>query len=348
MSVNGVKMLDLLVSVIVPVFNVYPYLHEALDSVIGQTYTNLEIILIDDGSTDGSGDVCDEYAGRDSRIHVIHQSNKGLSAARNTGLDNVTGEVLAFIDSDDAYHCSFIEKMLDALKNEDADAVICRFDTQCTADHMKAASSEKTQPLIASGVYDRNDVVFSLIDHKMNVSVWNKLYRRSLWDNVRFNEGHVFEDQEVIYRIFSLSSKICVLSDVLYHQRKHPESITAVHSRKNLEDIILSYTRTESFLRANTPSLFSDEQLSAYDRMYIKSMLSLYPWAIQADGDSKREYRAGVRKQIIEFVERYGFSGSGFRVRTAYRMISKCPRLYDICYPCYKAIRNTLSKESEK
>ncbi len=96
--------MDPLVSVIVPVYNVLPYLQEALDSLIGQTYRELEIILIDDGSTDGSGDVCDEYAERDQRINVIHQENKGLSAARNVGLDEANGDYIAFLDPDDAFH----------------------------------------------------------------------------------------------------------------------------------------------------------------------------------------------------------------------------------------------------
>lgn len=101
-----------LVSVIVPVYNVKPYLNEALDSVINQTYRNQEIILIDDGSTDGSGEICDEYATRDNRIKVIHQTNQGLSAARNAGLDIMHGSVISFLDSDDAFHPQMIEIML--------------------------------------------------------------------------------------------------------------------------------------------------------------------------------------------------------------------------------------------
>ena len=113
------------VSVIIPVYNVRPFLEEALDSVLNQTYKNLEIIIIDDGSTDGSGEICDEYAGRDNRIQVIHQDNGGLSAARNAGLDVMTGDLVAFLDPDDAYVDSFIETLVNAMAAEDVDLVIC-------------------------------------------------------------------------------------------------------------------------------------------------------------------------------------------------------------------------------
>ena len=102
---------DPLVSVIIPVYNVEPYLKEALDSVLDQSYQNLEIILIDDGSTDRSGKICDDYSETDDRIRVIHQENKGLSSARNKGLDLMHGELVAFLDPDDAYHPDYVSAM---------------------------------------------------------------------------------------------------------------------------------------------------------------------------------------------------------------------------------------------
>ena len=119
------EMQDPLISVIIPVYNVAPYLREAVDSAINQTYRNLEIIMVDDGSTDGSGDICDEYASRDPRITVIHQKNCGSSSARNAGLDRATGEYIAFLDSDDAYDLSFIRTMIDVAFRENSDIVEC-------------------------------------------------------------------------------------------------------------------------------------------------------------------------------------------------------------------------------
>ncbi len=117
---------DALISIVIPVYNVRPYLAEALDSVIHQTYANLEILLVDDGSTDGSGEICDEYASKDPRIRVIHQENKGLSASRNAGLDRMRGESVAFLAPDDAFDPCFIEKLAAALNREQADLAMCK------------------------------------------------------------------------------------------------------------------------------------------------------------------------------------------------------------------------------
>ena len=144
-----------LVSVIVPVFNVRPYIVEALDSVINQTYSNLEIILIDDGSTDGSGEVCDEYAARDKRIVVIHQKNNGVSSARNAGLDVMHGEAVAFLDPDDAYRSEFISTMVAAMNREKADIVMCKYTNHRTNKKMKSNGREKTYPTIRGGYTTR-------------------------------------------------------------------------------------------------------------------------------------------------------------------------------------------------
>lgn len=114
-----------LVSVIIPVYNVRPYLREALDSVINQTYQNLEIIIVDDGSRDGSETICDEYKA-DSRVKVIHQRNRGLSSARNTGMDNVTGEIIAFLDPDDVIHPDMINTLVTIMQEQEADIVCCQ------------------------------------------------------------------------------------------------------------------------------------------------------------------------------------------------------------------------------
>lgn len=115
------------VSVIVPVFNVKSFLPEALDSLLAQTYQKLEIILVDDGSNDGSEKICDAFAKNDGRIRVIHKQNEGVSAARNTGLSVMHGEVVAFLDSDDAFHPEFVRTMLTAMQTEDADMAICKY-----------------------------------------------------------------------------------------------------------------------------------------------------------------------------------------------------------------------------
>ena len=144
-----------LVSVIMPVYNVEAYLSEALDSVINQSYDNLEIIVVDDGSTDGSGKICDEYAEKDERIRLIHQKNSGVSSTRNAALDAATGDFVIFIDSDDAYDPDYVTTMLDAMIENDADMVICRFTVHTTTGVMKRTGTEELHPPIGKGLYSR-------------------------------------------------------------------------------------------------------------------------------------------------------------------------------------------------
>lgn len=160
-----------LVSIIVPVYNVKPFLTESLDSVVHQTYTNLEIIVVDDGSTDGSETICDEYARIDKRVRVIHQDNHGLSTARNVGINLASGDTIVFLDSDDAFRPDFVKIMLSEMIREEADLVICRYTTHRTLGQLERVGNQK--PTIESGLYDRVSALQALADGKINHSVWN-------------------------------------------------------------------------------------------------------------------------------------------------------------------------------
>ena len=214
-----------LVSIIIPVYDVEPYLSEALDSVIGQTYKNLEILIIDDGSTDRSGVICDEYASKDARISVFHQKNRGLSTARNVGLDHMSGDVVAFLDSDDAYEDVYIEKLLNAMLDADANLAVCKYTVHRTTGKMKR-HGEPVIPSGPSGIYNHCYGLRALADEVINVSVWNKLYQRELWQDTRFPDGYTYEDIDTSFRIFDLCNTIVVLDDPLYFYRKRPGSIT--------------------------------------------------------------------------------------------------------------------------
>ena len=327
--------MDPLVSVIVPVYNVHSYLRESLESLLAQTYKNLEIIFIDDGSSDGSGEICDEYALKDPRVKVIHQPNLGISAARNTGLDVFKGEFVAFLDSDDALAPSFVEKTVSSVLSSDTDMVICRTSLHTTTESLASHKPEKFFPLIEKGIYDRDSVLQFLLDDKLDVSIWNKLYKRALWDDIRFNEGHVFEDIETIYRICSQCSKVSVLPDVLYLHRKRPYSITTVFSQDYMEDAILASARTESFIRDNVPDLFSVDQLMSYDRKYVTRILVHYLQANEIADDKIKEYREDLKRRLFDAVNDHGISDFDLRFRIVYRMVRVCPWLLDKLFHCY-------------
>ena len=314
-----------LVSVIIPVFNTAPYLVEALDSVINQTYLNLEIIIIDDGSTDGSGAICDEYAERDGRIRVIHQDNRGLSAARNSGLDAMTGEAVAFLDSDDAYHKDFILNMWSALNRENADLVICRFTTYSVAKKTTCSIEVSSSNLLGKGLYDRADALRALVGKRINSYVWNKLYSRELWYKLRFPVGHVFEDLDTTYRVFDKCKKVYILDESLYLKRSHVGSISNTYTKNNIEDWYLACSHLDSFINENTPELFSTEHLVRYRQKMIQSLIEYFVQYIRKANNKDEEFIKTLRNRIVETERSTGLGNCGLRKRIYYWMICNSP-----------------------
>lgn len=334
----------MLVSVIVPVFNVEPYLAEALDSVIRQTYTNLEIIVIDDGSTDGSGRICDEYAGKDRRIRVIHQENRGLSAARNAGLDVMKGEAVSFLDSDDAYYPEFIETMMTAMIRENAEIVTCRWTTHRTAGRLNETGNEKPRPSIGQGIYSRTDVLRALADGKASHVMWNKLYLRKLWDGIRFPEGYVYEDIVVTYQLIDRCKKIYVLDRPLYMYRKRPGSINDIKSFKNITDYFFARSQFEQFIQTNIPEIFTEEQLKRFCRkgflLRIKKCADYSP----NSEENGKEFRKEMRRQIAETGESIRVGESSLRMRICCKMAYYCPRLVKTAYSAYRFFRKRVCR----
>ncbi len=327
-----------LVSVIIPVYNVRPFLEEALDSVLNQSYANLEILVIDDGSTDGSGETCDAYAKRDGRVRVIHQENRGLSAARNAGLDAMTGDVVAFLDSDDAFDPDFVEEMLSAMIRESADVVVCRFTMHQTAGRLSCKGNERPHPSIAPGRYDRTEAIRSQVKGAINISVWNKLFRRALWNGIRFPEGHVFEDIEVTLQILEQCDSVFMIDRPLYKYRQRSGSIMNNYTMPAvIDDWITARTHFISFVEARTPGLFSGDDLAAARTIMINGMTTHY---IRYCREAKRDaYAEGLRQRIIAQARTVGVVRLGFSTRIGHCMLCACPRLLQLVYPVYRAIR---------
>lgn len=214
------------ISVIVPVYNVEKYICRCVDSILMQTCTEYELILVDDGSPDRSGEICEEYARKDSRIIVIHKENGGLSSARNAGIDKARGEYLCFVDGDDVIHPDTLKILLRALKNNDADIAIGNFgrfydDTELYFEMIKKSEEMKRY----SGV----QILEKLYDKKSAaryVSACGKLIRRTLFENIRFPEGRLFEDEFTTYLLYYKSKKITVLEEQLYYYYVNVNGIT--------------------------------------------------------------------------------------------------------------------------
>lgn len=314
-----------LVSVIIPVFNVAPYLREALDSVVQQTWPHLEIIIVDDGSTDGSGKICDEYRA-DARVQVIHQENRGLSAARNAGLDRASGEYISFLDSDDAWRPDFIRKLMGAMEN--ADIAICQYEMH----RLKMDTGGQIHPAAQKGFYSRKEALRALVEETINVNVWNKLYRKELWTEIRFPEGHNYEDVDTTCRVFDLCNRISFLDEPLYQYRIRPGSITRTGSGKNMEDWNLACRHLEAFVESHIPEVFDEKHLKKARQSRLKDMLVFYAKGY-VDAEKVRAACEGTDSEDYTF-----------RLRTACRIFRFCPWLMKALYSVYRLFRILMRK----
>lgn len=334
-----------LVSIIIPVYNVKSYLSEALDSVLHQTYQKLEILVIDDGSTDGSGAICDEYQKIDNRIIVVHQENKGLSSARNTGLNMMKGEAVAFLDSDDALQPTYVQTMLDVMNMENADIVICKYTSHDTDGIMRALGNEQRLPLIDKGSYDRKSAFYNLIDGKMNHIVWNKLYRSELWKNVRFPDGRVYEDRTTTFQVLDLCEKMVVIDDPLYLYRVRVKSISNTYSRKNISDKILSRWDFNRYIERHIPDMFTENHLDRDRQLFLDAMILDYIGFSKATKNQEKEFKNDIRNQIIALGKKVNLKQSNLMTRVGYRLIYCAPAVLILTYSLYLRIQKVIHKE---
>ena len=221
------------VSVIVPIYMVEPYLKRAVDSIRNQTYQNLEIILVDDGSKDQCGRICDDYAKADNRIVVIHKENGGLSDARNAGLDVAHGEYIMFVDSDDYIAPDCVETLLKCLTEHDADVSMCSYAVTDSTEYDESIwlKSDGHEYDGSVEICDRRKLLSNLYDanHKdatYFIVSWNKIYKASLWDGIRFPKGKIHEDEATTYKIYDRAQKGIYLHKPLYGYFSAPDSIT--------------------------------------------------------------------------------------------------------------------------
>ncbi len=237
--------MESLISVIIPVYKVEEYLPKCLDTVLAQTYGNLEIILVDDGSPDNCGKICDEYAVKDSRIKVVHQNNTGLSGARNTGIDSSTGEYLMFVDSDDYIDEHMTEYLLVKSLEYDADITICGYYDVYGNDVREY--SYPVMEFVTEGMhkfdhlYDEYAIA--------NVAAWNKLYKRKVFESVRYPVGKINEDEFIICDLLYNADRVCYsLKPFYYYVRSRSDSITNTFNMKKY-DVIEAFDKRAEFFR---------------------------------------------------------------------------------------------------
>ena len=316
----------MLVSIIIPVYNVAPYLRETLDSVVNQTYKDLEIIIVDDGSNDGSSAICEEYASADKRIKLIHQSNKGLSGARNTGLEHATGDYVSFIDSDDSVSSVFIEYMVNAMYFSSASIAVCRLAIIETSGSMKGVAASSEIPAISAGLFERADVLRLLVEEQMNVNVCNKLFKRELWSDIRFPEGRVYEDAIATFKLFNKAERVVLVDESFYNYRQRTDSITASVSMDNINDCILAHNSVSEFIRSNLSDVIPESLYLKKHQRILSFLIVSYIKLIKSGAGDKALERE-LRAMIIKTKREVGLNTLEPKARLYYRIIRICPCL---------------------
>lgn len=257
------------ISVIVPIYNVEKYLSRCVDSILNSNYKNLEIILVDDGSTDSCGHICDEYKMKDRRIKVIHKENGGLSDARNKGIDIATGDYISFVDSDDAIDNDMFDYLLKILLENKCDISVCNYITFSTIELPKSISKySKTK------VYTNESALDILLNGKISHSdyAWNKLYKRDLFKNIRYPVGRKMEDIGTTYKLYYIAKKIVIGDAIKYYYYQRNNSILGKNSYLNYKDNLeLSITRYK-FLKNKKLNI----NYINYEKDIIKKILELY------------------------------------------------------------------------
>ncbi len=263
-----------MISVIVPVYNVELYLRKCIDSILAQTYRDLEILVVDDGSTDGSGAICDEYAGKDDRIKVFHTENRGLSAARNLGLDNTTGDWIGFIDSDDWIEPDMYEVLLRKAEETRADIIECG----CYADYTTTSYGHLAIQKTVSGI----DAVEALIRGEIRTQVWNKIWRSNLFSEIRFPEGHSFEDVATTYKLVR-NATVTGAAENSYHWKQRKSSISQSHDQQNLIDYWLAHKQRYEDLK----DIVNEEMKAVLLQFCAYAIARTWVWNLKSDCPSE-------------------------------------------------------------
>ena len=251
-----------LISIIIPVYKVEKYLEKCIQSVINQTYENLQIILVDDGSPDNCGKICDEYAKKDHRIEVIHKSNGGLSDARNKGLEIAKGEYIGFVDSDDYIEADMYEVLYNLLKQYNADVSICNFYTVSQGKiSIKNADNGINE-------YNRIEILKEiLLDKNIQSYAWNKLYKKELFDEIKYPIGKKYEDIGTTFYLLEKCNKVVVTGKSEYYYINRQDSIVNNVTESTITDYIELIIQRYDYLEENI------KELSSYNKDYLKRIL---------------------------------------------------------------------------
>lgn len=259
-----------MISVIVPIYKVEAYLHQCVDSILGQKYRDIEILLIDDGSPDRCGEICEEYARIDTRIRVFHTENQGLSAARNLGLREARGEYVGFVDSDDWLDPDMYEFLLHRLEETETNICACGV--------WREYQNCRNVDIPDNGVFFGTEAMRELI-HNPNCFAWNKLYKKAFWTGIGFPVNHTHEDIGTIYKVMLKANSLSYIPKPLYHYRMRSDNISHTVSMNNCIDFWDAHYGRYSFFSAHSEFKMDREIQECLEKQIAFAAVGIWRWA---------------------------------------------------------------------
>ena len=301
-------------SVILPVYNVEKYLAACVDSILAQTFTDFEVILVDDGTKDSSGKICDEYAARDERVKVIHKENGGQASARNAGFDAASGECVVFIDSDDfLVSDSFLQDLFDKFKESGADIVLYKH-----AKYFDALTACTYSFAFADGIDDNDELLLELVKRDAYYGMaWSKSFKRRIAteNNVKFDTSLSCEDMDWYFALVSSSEKMAAIDKTYIAYRQREGSVTATIKLKNLVDFILTL---ENWSKRLTTADMSEKKKAALMGAMAKYYANLLITYARLKDRNKKQYRARIK--ALSHLLDHSLSARPAKMRKVYRL----------------------------
>lgn len=318
-----------LITVVIPVYNVENYVYDCIQSVINQTYKNLEIIVVNDGSTDNSGDICDELAKSDNRVKVIHKKNGGLSSARNIGIDNANGTYIVFVDSDDTIDCSMIEKLLNICCNNCADIAICNRYYVYDDGKKKLRYPKNKYDLIMNS----EEAIKELNSFRyFDMSAWGKIYSINLFREIRFPIGKLSEDYFIMYKLFDSATRIVCNFEPLYYYYQRKGSIS---KKAELHyDFVQAAYEQMRYVERKYPKL-----VKCVHAAYASAATTVYGIVLKSGGKVRKKDRKRLQ-EIVRNNFKYVFlcDNLSFQRKVQLILFSLSLDLYDIIFSFYNKL----------